>query len=107
MYTVLGNGMPRKKPVGPVVNFQLKLYGEEAERWLKIRDQAKKRNNYIGDTGINRRLLGLDPDKAGEVTERDRAFFLGPQSSKPAEMLGRTPSGKAHIKDVSPKVRHR
>jgi hypothetical protein len=103
MYTIPDNGMPRKKPEGPVVNFQLKLYGEEAERWLKVRDQAKKRNGYIGDTGVNRRLLGLDPDKDGEVTERDRAYFLGSQSSRPAELIGRPPSGKAHIKEVTPK----
>ena len=57
--------MPRKKPEGPVVNFQLKLYGAEAERWLRIRNAAKVKNPYIDDTGVNRRLLGLDPDLNG------------------------------------------
>lgn len=105
MYTISGNGMPRKKPEGQVVNFQLKLYGEEAERWLKIVDEAMARsNNRINHTEINRQILGLDPPE--EVTEKHRQFFVG-SKSKPANLLGRTPPGKAHIKEVSPKTGRR
>lgn len=102
VYLYTGSGMPRKKPDGAVVNFQLKLYGEEAERWLRVRNQAKQRNPYINDTVINRRLLGLDSDAGGEVTDRDRMFFLGGAAAKP-ELIGRAKSGKPHIKEVSRK----
>lgn len=101
MYTIIGNGMPRKKR--KMISFQLKLYDEEAERWLEIKTWAKERtNDRIDDTEINRRLLGLDPDKNGEVTEEDRLYFLGPEGILRAEMLGKL-AAKAHIKQVPPK----
>lgn len=54
--------MPRPKPKGQTVHFQLKLYGEDAERWLKVWQAAKNRNPYIDQTRLNRLLLGLDYD---------------------------------------------
>lgn len=101
MYTIpKRKGMARKKKEGPVVNFQLKLYGEEANRWLKIRAKAKERNHYIDDTSINRRLLGLDPDVDGSVTEKDRLTFqTSSAAGKQPEMLGQI-AAKTRLAEV-------
>lgn len=89
--------MPRPKPKGPTVHFQLKLYGEDAERWQKLWDIAHARNPYIDATKFNRLLMGLDVDLS-VVTIKDRVYFQGqlPQT----EMLGRSKSSKPHIKEV-------
>jgi hypothetical protein len=94
--------MPRPKPKGPTVHFQLKLYGDDAERWQKIWDAAKKRNPYIDQTRLNRLLLGLDADP-GIITEKDRIYFRG--QTPDADLLGTTKPSKAHLKEVSPKTK--
>jgi hypothetical protein len=105
MYTIHRNGMPRKKKEGAIAHFQLKLYGEEAERWQQIFELALSRNRRYTATDVNRRLLNLDPDTDGVVTERDRSFFLG--GKRRADMLGRTKESKPHIQEVSPRLRRK
>lgn len=95
--------MPRPKPTGPIKHFQLRLKPDEAERWLEIFNRAKDRSPRINETEVNRRLLGLDPDIDGAVTEKDRIFFQG--QTHPAEMVGRPKPSKAHLKDVSPRTK--
>lgn len=109
MYTIVGkDSMPRRKAAGPTVNFQLRLAGEEAERWQEIKERALSRNGRCNDTDINRRLLGLDPDTDGLVSEKDRRYFLGAKvSGKSADLIGRAAGGKSHIKEVAPKVRRK
>lgn len=96
--------MARKKPEGRVVNFQFKMYGELAERWLEIRERARKKNPFMDDSGFNRRLLGFDSDiKAAveAVPERDRQHFLAtPLGGRRVELEGRT-KGKVHLSEVS------
>jgi hypothetical protein len=105
MYTIARNReMPRRKKEGPSRNFQLRLSGEEAERWLKIRELALERNPRCNDTDINRRLLGLDPDIDGLITEKDRLYFLGAKAAH-AEMLGRAEGKKPLIREVSRKLK--
>jgi hypothetical protein len=95
--------MPRKKPSGPSVPFQLRLRGEEAERWLKIKSGALVKNPRINDIEINRRLLGLDPDIDGAVTEKDRLFFAGGKPGKSeVGLAGRPQSTKPDLRQVSP-----
>jgi hypothetical protein len=106
MYTIARKPMPRPKPKGPIKTFQLRLTAEESERWFKIWEAAKKRNHYINETGINRRLLGLEPDVDGSVTEKDRIYFQG-TSATPADMLGRAASAKPHISEVSPRQKRK
>lgn len=106
MYTIAFKRMPRPKPEGPFKTFQLRLNGEEAARWFKIWRTAKERNHYMTETDVNRRLLGLDEDKNGEVTERDRIWFQQAGKEK-AKLLGRGASGKAHIKEVSPRTKRK
>lgn len=99
VYTISNNGMPRKKR--HFASFQLKLYDDDADRWLKIQEQAKLRtNNRITDTEINRRLLQLDPDTDGAVTESDVLMFQGPAAILRAEMAGRL-AAKTKLRDVS------
>lgn len=109
MYTIPAKStMPRRKRTGPTVQFQLRLAGDEAERWQQVREWAVSRNARCNDTQINRRLLGLDPDTDGLVTEKDRRYFLGAKASgKSAEIFGRAATGKSHIKEVSPKIRRK
>lgn len=110
MYTIprKNSHMARKKQEGPVVNFQFKMYGELAKRWQEIKDRAKKKNPYLDDTDINRRLLGLDSDIKAvveAVTEKDRLYFLSsPSGGKQAEIMGRL-TGKIHLTEVSKRKR--
>lgn len=104
MYTVPARPpMPRKKQTGPSVTFQLRLRGEEAERWLKVKSKALSKNPRIDDTEINRRLLGLDPDIDGAVTEKDRLFFAGGKPSRSeVGLMGRPQSTKPDLRQVPP-----
>lgn len=74
---------PRMKKPPPYKTFQIRLSGEEAERWLEVRRRADDRNPRADDTDVNRRLLGLDSDTDGLITEKDRLFFLG-QKKEPS-----------------------
>ena len=59
-------------------------------------------------TDVNRRLLGLDPDVDGLVTEKERRYFLGAKASgKAADLIGRARGGKSHIQEVSPKQKRK
>lgn len=106
MYTIPITRMPRPKPEGPQKTFQLRLKGDDAERWLKIWHTAKERNHYINETQVNRILLGLDEVNEA-VTERDRAFFQGTKKPIKARMVGRGASGKPHISEVSPQSKRK
>ena len=81
MYTMSGKHMPRPKPKGRIKTFQLRLRVEESERWYEVFAKAVQRNPRINETEINRRLLGLDDDIDGAVTEKDRIYFQGQSSS--------------------------
>lgn len=98
--------MPRPKPEGPYKNFQLRLSGEEAARLIKLYDQAKSRNPYASETDVNRRLLDLDPDLDGIITEKDRLYFQQAGKEK-AKLLGRAPASKPHLREVSPKTKRK
>jgi hypothetical protein len=95
--------MPRPKPKGPIKTFQLRLRADESKRWYEIFAKALERNPRINETEINRRLLGLDVDIDGAVTEKDRIYFQGQTPN--ADMLGRAKSSKAHLKEVSPRTK--
>jgi hypothetical protein len=101
MYTMRCDSMPRPKPKGPIKHFQLRLKPEEAERWQRVFDKARDRNPRINETEVNRRLLGLDSDIDGAVTEKDRIYFLGQTGA--TELVGQTKPSKAHLKEVSPR----
>lgn len=103
MYTMRRDSMPRPKPKGPIKHFQLRLKPEEAERWQEVFKRAQDRNPRINETEVNRRLLGLDMDIDGAVTEKDRVFFQGQTSA--TEMIGQTKPSKAHLKEVSPRTK--
>lgn len=75
MYTI--TTMPRPKTPGPSLNFQLRLSGEPAARYMEIIARARGRNARADNTDINRRLLGLDPDTDGLVTDMEVAYFRG------------------------------
>lgn len=95
--------MPRPKPKGPMKNFQFRLKPKEAERWYEVFRRAQDRNPRINETEVNRRLLGLDLDIDGAVTEKDRVYFQG--QTQTTELLGRTKPSKAHLKEVSPRTK--
>ena len=98
--------MPRPKPKGPIKHFQFRLKPEEAERWYEVFNRAQDRNPRINETEVNRRLLGLDPDIDGAVTEKDRMYFQGQTGqTQTTELLGRAKSSKAHLKEVSPRTK--
>jgi hypothetical protein len=98
VYTI--EAMPRKKANGPTVNFQLRLSGEEAIRYIDVLSRAKERNVRSDNTDVNRRLLKLDPDADGLVTDKEVAYFrgtitlgeLGESEKKP--ILSETPPRK-------------
>lgn len=101
MYTILSTPMPRPKQNGPTRNFQFRMDAEQTKRWLEIWTRAKKRNQHINESEVNKRLTGLKaPDS--DVTEDDRLYFLGPEAIERAEMVGRL-RAKTRIKEVSSK----
>jgi hypothetical protein len=75
---------------------------EETVRWNELFQIAyEKTGGYIDATKFNRLLVGLKDDPT-VVTEKDRAYFR--QAGKePAKMLGRAPSTKPRIREVSSK----
>jgi hypothetical protein len=78
MYTMNAN-MSRKKPLSHKSNnmFQIRLSDEELERYIEILRRAEKRQPRAGETDVNRRLLGLDEDTDGLVTDEDVLYFQG------------------------------
>lgn len=94
--------MPRKKSAGPKKNFQFRLTPEEAKRWFELYEKAKMRTvGKLDDTYFNRLLVGLEHNPA-LVTEKDRLSFFSVSVEEP-KLIGQAPSGKAHIKQVSPR----
>lgn len=74
MYTL--PAMPRQKTEDvDRVNFQLWLRGDAAKRYDEVLRRAKNRQPRANNAHVNGRLLGLEPDTDGLVTEADRQFF--------------------------------
>jgi hypothetical protein len=94
--------MPRPKPEGKVKHFQFRMTPEETARWQVLFDRAWKRTHgCIDETKFNRLLLGLRDDPA-VLTAQERASFLQADADN-AELIGRAPASKPHIREVSPR----
>ncbi len=80
MYTMSSQATmsPRPKQQGyPDANLSLRLTGEEAERYDEVLRRALQRHPRANKSEVVRRLLGLDRDSDGLVTESDRLYFQG------------------------------
>jgi hypothetical protein len=98
--------MPRAKPNGQTKNFQFRMTPEETERWQALFDKAWKRTHgCIDETKFNRLLLGLRDDPA-VLTPQERAYFQQAGMDK-AELIGRAPASKPHIREVSPRSKRK
>lgn len=87
----------KPKKEGPEVNLSVRLFGEEAARWLEMYELARRRNFTLQKTEIIKRLLGLPSEAEKALTKEDIHYF---QTGEKTASLGKTSQGK-HSVEVS------
>jgi hypothetical protein len=102
VYTECRMAKPKRSAVQE--NVSLRLFGDEAKRWIEVMRRARTVDHNANKTDVIRALLRLPPDSLNKreiLTEKDRRYFIGKdkQGAKDIGDINTSPEADAGLNE--------